>query len=69
MSLHVGGEFELVAWILSFGSSAVVLSPDKLRKRIESELARALDPYRVEVTVAPTGRKKRAPRARAASGR
>jgi proteasome accessory factor B len=69
MSLHVGGEFELVAWILSFGSSAVVLSPDKLRKRIESELARALDPDRVEVTVAPTGRKKRAPRARAASGR
>jgi proteasome accessory factor B len=69
MTLHVGGEFELVAWILSFGSSALVLSPDKLRKRIESELARALDPYRVEVTVAPPGPRKRTPRARSVSGR
>jgi len=72
MTLHVGGEFELVAWILSFGSSALVLSPDKLRKRIESELARALDLYRVEVTLAPTERKasrKRLPRAESASGR
>lgn len=72
MTLHVGGEFELVAWILSFGSSAQVLSPDKLRKRIESELARCLDLYRVEVTVAPAVRKrsgKRATKAQTASGR
>ena len=72
MTLHVGGEFELVAWILSFGPSAVVLSPDKLRKRIESELARTLDSYRVEVTVAPTersGSRKKVRKAQSASGR
>ena len=72
MSLHVGGEFELVAWILSFGSSALVLSPDKLRKRIESELLQSLDRYRVEVTVAPTERvvsRKKVRNARSAAGR
>jgi proteasome accessory factor B len=72
MTLHVGGEFELVAWVLSFGSSALVLSPDKLRKRIESELARSLDLYRVEVTVAPSERKgsrKRLGEAQSATGR
>ena len=53
MKMHVGGEFELVAWILSFGPSARVVSPEKLRRRVETELARALDSYRVEVTVAP----------------
>ena len=57
MKLHVGGEFELVSWILSFGASAVVVSPDRLRRRVESELARSLDSYRVEVTVAPATRK------------
>jgi proteasome accessory factor B len=72
MTLHVGGEFELVAWILSFGSSAQVLSPDKLRKRIESELARAMDIYRVEITVAPPERKvdrRKVRKAQSASGR
>jgi len=54
MHLHVGGEFELGAWILSFGPSAIVLSPEKLRRRVESDLARTLDSYRVEVTVAPS---------------
>ena len=56
VSMHVGGEFELGAWILSFGPSAKVLSPEKLRHRIEADLARTLDSYRVEVTVA-AGRK------------
>jgi len=56
MGLHVGGEFELVGWILSFGSSALVLSPDRLRRRIESDLKRMMDGYRTEVTVAtPVG--------------
>ncbi len=59
VSMHVGGEFELGAWIMSFGPSATVLSPEKLRRRIETDLARTLDSYRVEVTVAPTGRKTR----------
>ena len=53
MSLHVGGEFELVGWILSFGASAVVLSPDRLRRRVESDLKRMLESYRNEVTIAP----------------
>ncbi len=57
MHLHVGGEFELGAWILSFGPSALVLSPEKLRRRLETDLARMLDNYRVEVTVAPSGAK------------
>ena len=54
MKLHVGGEFELVSWILSFGPSAQVVSPDRLRRRVEAELSRALENYRTEVTVAPS---------------
>ena len=54
MKLRVGGEFELVSWILSFGPSAQVISPDRLRRRVETELSRALENYRTEVTVAPT---------------
>jgi predicted DNA-binding transcriptional regulator YafY len=53
MKLHVGGEFELVSWILSFGPSAYVVSPERLRRRVETELSRALESYRTEVTVAP----------------
>src|SRR5213078_857273 len=59
MKMHVGGEFELGSWILSFGSSAVVVSPDRLRRRVEAELARALENYRKEVTVAPAGKVKK----------
>ena len=53
MKMHVGGEFELGSWILSFGPSAVVVSPERLRRRVEAELSRALDNYRVEVTGVP----------------
>ncbi len=53
MNLHVGGEFELVSWILSFGPSARVIAPEKLRRRVETELTRALENYRAEVTVVP----------------
>src|SRR5213594_2348630 len=59
MKMHVGGEFELGSWILSFGSSAMVISPDRLRRRVEAELARALDNYRIEVTVAPARKAKK----------
>jgi len=71
MKLHVGGEFELVSWILSFGQSAKVISPDHLRRRVESELSRALDNYRVEVTVAPAKKVKKveSKKAAAAAGR
>jgi hypothetical protein len=53
MKLHVGGELELVSWILSFGPSAQVISPERLQGRVERELARALENYRKEITVAP----------------
>jgi predicted DNA-binding transcriptional regulator YafY len=53
MKMHVGGEFELVSWILSFGPSAHVVSPERLLRRVERELARALENYRKEITVAP----------------
>jgi hypothetical protein len=36
----------------------VVVSPERLRRRVEAELARALDNYRIEVTVAPRKPKK-----------
>ena len=53
MRMHVGGEFELVSWILSFGASAYVVSPERLRHRVREELGRALERYSREVTVAP----------------
>src|SRR5215471_5982820 len=59
MNLHVGGEFELVSWILSFGPSAKVIAPDRLRRRVEAELMRAIDNYRAEVTVAPPKKPKK----------
>ena len=59
MKMHVGGEFELGSWILSFGPSATVVSPERLRRRVETELARALENYRKEVTVAPPRRAKK----------
>lgn len=67
MNLHVGGEFELVSWVLSFGASAKVITPERLRRRVETELARALDNYRAEVTVAPKKVKKLEPRKTAAA--
>lgn len=67
MKMHVGGEFELGSWILSFGPSAVVVSPERLRRRVEVELSRALDNYRVEVTVAPPGKAKKVEAKKAAN--
>jgi predicted DNA-binding transcriptional regulator YafY len=67
MKLHVGGEFELVSWILSFGPSAHVIAPDRLRRRVETELGRALDNYRVEVTVAPRKKAKKVESRKAAT--
>src|SRR3989449_11091694 len=68
MKMHVGGEFELGAWILSFGSSARVVSPERLRRRVEAELVRTLDNYRLEVTVAPGKSKKLESKKAAAAG-
>jgi predicted DNA-binding transcriptional regulator YafY len=70
MKMHVGGEFELGSWILSFGPSAIVVSPERLRRRVETELMRALENYRKEeVTVAPSRKAKRVePKKAAAAG-
>ena len=68
MKLHVGGEFELVSWILSFGPSAQVISPERLLGRVERELSRALENYRKEITVAPR-KKARKVEARKAAAR
>jgi len=59
MKMHVGGEFELASWVLSFGPSATVVSPDRLRRRVESDLARAMENYRTEKTVATPGKTKK----------
>ena len=71
MKMHVGGEFELGSWILSFGASATVVSPDRLRRRVEAELTRAIENYRKEVTVAPSRKAKKieGKKALAAAGR
>ena len=71
MKMHVGGEFELVSWILSFGPSALVVSPERLRLRVKEELARAAENYRKEITVAPARktRKVESKKAAAAAGR
>ncbi|PYS16308.1 MAG: hypothetical protein DMG15_02620 [Acidobacteria bacterium] len=71
MKMHVGGEFELVSWILSFGPSAVVVSPERLRRRVEAELVRAAESYLKEITVAPTRKAKKveSKKAAAAAGR
>lgn len=65
MKLHVGGEVELVSWILGFGASVKVIQPDRLRQRLAAELARALGQYGSEVTVAPGS----SPRSRKAESR
>jgi proteasome accessory factor B len=67
MKLHVGGEFELVSWIMSFGASADVISPERLRRRVQSELARALENYTKEVTVAPAKKTRRVESRKAAA--
>jgi predicted DNA-binding transcriptional regulator YafY len=58
MKMHVGGEFELTSWILSFGASATVVGPERLRRRVEAEISRAIENYRVEKTVATPGKSK-----------
>jgi predicted DNA-binding transcriptional regulator YafY len=71
MKLHVGGEFELASWILSFGASAQVVAPDRLRQRVAEELGKALKNYgkdSKEVTVAPP-KKNRKVEARKAAAR
>jgi predicted DNA-binding transcriptional regulator YafY len=59
LKMHVGGEFELTSWILSFGASATVVGPERLRRRVETELVRAAESYRTEKTVMSAGKSKK----------
>jgi len=58
LKMRAGGEYELASWILSFGPSATVIAPERLRRRVESDLARAMDNYRTEKTVVSPKTKK-----------
>ena len=59
LKMRAGGEFELTSWVLSFGPSATVVAPDRLRRRVESDLGRAMENYRTEKTVVSTGKSRR----------
>lgn len=48
ITLEVPINYEIVSWILGFGSAAEVLSPPPLRERIFRELDAARDRYRVK---------------------
>ncbi len=59
VKMRAGGEYELASWVLSFGPAATVVSPERLRRRVEADLSRAMDNYRVERTVVPPGKSKK----------
>lgn len=44
--LEVPINYEVISWILGFGSASKVLEPDSLRRRIERELESSLSQYR-----------------------
>jgi predicted DNA-binding transcriptional regulator YafY len=46
LRMDVGGTAELCSWVLSFGSGAKVLEPQKLRAQVAGELAKAASQYR-----------------------
>jgi proteasome accessory factor B len=60
MKMRAGGEYELASWVLSFGASATVIAPERLRRRVEADLSRAIDNYRTERTVVSAGKAKKA---------
>jgi predicted DNA-binding transcriptional regulator YafY len=46
LDIETSGLQEVKRWVLSFGASATVISPRKLRDEVETELAKGLDRYR-----------------------
>jgi len=46
ITLEVPINYEIVSWIMGFGSAAKVLAPASLKKRIQEELRATLDSYR-----------------------
>jgi len=59
LKMRAGGEYELASWVLSFGASATVVGPERLRRRVEADLSRAMENYRVERTVVPPPKSKK----------
>ena len=45
MTFRAGGEFEIVRWILGWGSAATVLEPKSLRAAIRTEAQLAAEAY------------------------
>jgi len=48
VTLEVPINYEIVSWILGFGSAAKVLAPISLKKRIQEELQATLESYRLD---------------------
>jgi predicted DNA-binding transcriptional regulator YafY len=46
LALEVAGLSEVKSWVLSFGAGAKVLEPERLRRDVQQELAKALRQYR-----------------------
>jgi predicted DNA-binding transcriptional regulator YafY len=46
LQMEVAGLAEVKSWVLSFGAGARVLEPERLRREVEQELAKALRAYR-----------------------
>jgi proteasome accessory factor B len=46
LRMEVAGLSEVRSWVLSFGAGARVLEPERLRREVEQELAKALRAYR-----------------------
>ena len=58
ISLEVPINYEIISWILGFGSAAKVIQPASLRRRISEELQRAAEQYREPLPLAKAYTKK-----------
>ena len=45
ISVEVPINYEIISWIMGFGSAAQVIEPEPLRERIRTELLKAADQY------------------------
>ena len=46
ISVEVPINYEIISWIMGFGSAAEIIEPESLRKQIKEELAKASDQYK-----------------------
>jgi predicted DNA-binding transcriptional regulator YafY len=45
MTFRAGGEFEIVRWVLGWGSAALLLEPDSLRNAIREQVEKVKESY------------------------